>query len=159
VSSLRGQSEQIAADRTKDARPWLSEVDQMWNGVEADINALAVADQKSRGYVWLERPYRDPWALLPWIDRMIPWFDTVVGGCLILGLFTRLASLAGAGFLAAIVATQPPFVAGAAPTIYQMIELVGLLVLFASCAGRIAGLDVFLHRWLSRGNPRPTAGE
>ena len=32
------------------------------------------------------------------IDRIVPWFDLIVGALLIVGLFTRLAALAGAGF-------------------------------------------------------------
>lgn len=141
VSSLRSQHDQILADRTRDARPWLAEVDAMWAGVEADINRLAVADQR-RTFASIDQPHKTIWSPLPWIDRVVPWFDTIVGACLILGLFTRAASLAGAAFLVSIIATQPPLFAGSVSTISQMIELVGLLVLFATDAGRYAGLDV-----------------
>ena len=54
------------------------------------------------------------------------WIVTIltigVGVCLLLGFFTRLASLAGALFLLGVIATQPPWVADAAPTINQIIE-------------------------------------
>ena len=143
VRSLRSQNDQIIADRARDARPWLAEVDAMWKGVEAEINGLAVAGQR-RTWVQLDQPHETVWSPLPWIDRVVPWFDTIVGACLILGLFTRAASLVAAAFLLTIIATQPPFFAGSAPTIPQFIELVGLLVLFATSAGRYAGLDFFL---------------
>jgi uncharacterized membrane protein YphA (DoxX/SURF4 family) len=70
-----------------------------------------------------------------------------VGVCLILGLFTRLASLAGILFLLAVIATQPPWVAGAKTEVfyYQLVEVAALLVLFASAAGRWAGLDFFIR--------------
>ncbi len=158
VRSLREQSDQIKSERSREARPWLADIDPMWNGVEADINALAVGDQKSRGYLKIDRPHQNQWTMLPWINRCVPWFDTIVGACLILGLFTRMASLAGATFLAGIIATQPPFVTGAAPTVNQTIELVGLLVLFATSAGLYAGLDVFVKQWLGR-KPRPAVEE
>lgn len=146
VESLWEQSQSIRADRRRSASPWLAEVDAMWDALEADINALAVPDQSSRGYFAIERPNAPRYSMLAVIDRWLPWFDAFVGGLLIIGLFTRIASLAGAGLLAGVIATQPPFVLGSAPTIYQSVELVALLVLFATCAGRVAGLDALLHR-------------
>ena len=64
---------------------------------------------------------------------------------MILGLFTRLASLVGALFLLSVMATQPPWVAGANTTyfFYQLVEVAALLLLAATSAGRWAGLDGF----------------
>jgi uncharacterized membrane protein YphA (DoxX/SURF4 family) len=150
VSSLRSQSDQIQSERQRDARAWLDEVDQMWKGLEADVNALTVP-QQGAVYVPIDAPHDSSLSMLTWINRIVPWFDAVVGACLILGLFTRWASLAGAVFLLAIIATQPPFVSGSASTIPQWIELAGLLVLFATRAGRYAGLDIFWTRSAARG--------
>ena len=80
------------------------------------------------------------------INHIIPWFDTIVGALLIIGLFTRLASLAGAVFLASVIAMQPPWIPGTVPTYYQAIEMFALLVIFATCAGRMGGLDYFFSR-------------
>jgi len=66
-----------------------------------------------------------------------------VGVCLLLGFLTRLAAIAGALFLLAVIATQPPWVADAAPTMSQVIEFAGLLVLAGTGAGRWVGLDYF----------------
>jgi hypothetical protein len=46
-------------------------------------------------------------------------------------------------FLLSIIATQPPWLPTAEPTIYQTVELAGLLVLAGTGAGRWLGLDYF----------------
>lgn len=70
-----------------------------------------------------------------------------VGVLLMLGLFTRLASVAGIAFLLSVIATQPPWVPGANTLVfyYQTVEIAALVVLFATAAGRWAGLDFFMH--------------
>jgi uncharacterized membrane protein YphA (DoxX/SURF4 family) len=73
-----------------------------------------------------------------------------VGSCLLLGFFTRLASLAGALFLSAVIASQPPWVPGAESTIYQTVEFAGLLVLAGTGAGRWLGLDYFSYALFNR---------
>ena len=150
VSSLRQQVERVAAERRSAAGPWLAEVEGLWDGVEADVNALAVAAQRGVGAVRLDRPYQPRWSAEGIIRWGIPWFDAVVGGLLIVGLLTRLAALAGMALLAGVVATQPFWIPAAAPTAYPWIELVGLLLLFAISAGHIAGLDAVLFRRRAR---------
>jgi uncharacterized membrane protein YphA (DoxX/SURF4 family) len=66
-----------------------------------------------------------------------------VGVCLLVGLFTRTAAIAGAIFLLSVIATQPPWLPTAEPTINQTVELAGLLVLAGTGAGRWLGLDYF----------------
>lgn len=146
VTSLRGQAEQIDKDVHKDLGPWLSDIDALWKGYERDLNDLATEEQAARGWFALPKPGRHFLDTL-FIDQIIPYFDLLVGACLILGLGTRLAALAGAGFLASIVGTQFPGAPGALPTYYQVIELLAMLVLAAFGAGRFAGLDFFLE-WL-----------
>ena len=77
------------------------------------------------------------------IDKVIPWFDTIIGVLLILGLFSRLASGAAALFLFSVIMTQPPWIPGTQPTYFYAIELAACLVIFATCAGRMGGLDYF----------------
>jgi uncharacterized membrane protein YphA (DoxX/SURF4 family) len=127
----------------------------MWQGLEKDLNDLAREEQAGRGVLRLGKPGRH---LLDsvFIDQIIPYFDLLVGACLILGLFTRVSALAGAGFLASIVATQWPGAAGALPTYYQVIEMLGMLVLAAFGAGRFAGLDFFLDLLCRRCCPPKT---
>ncbi len=146
VTSLRGQAEQIDKDVHKDLGPWLGDIDAMWKGYERDLNELATEAQAGRRWLALPKPGRHFLDTL-FIDQIIPYFDLLVGACLILGLGTRLAALAGAGFLASIIGTQFPGAAGAMPTYYQVIEMFAMLVLAAFGAGRFAGLDFFIE-WL-----------
>jgi uncharacterized membrane protein YphA (DoxX/SURF4 family) len=81
-----------------------------------------------------------------------------VGVCLLLGLFTRLAAVAGALFLLSVIASQPPWVTGAAPTYYQTVEFAGLLVLAGTGAGRWAGLDYFGYLLFGRRQRGEAAG-
>lgn len=144
VDSLRSQVDTIRNDREKQLASWTNHIEGIWDSLEAQINGLATDKQAELEPVRLHRPYNQVNSNLRWIDKIIPWFDTVVGVLLILGLFTRLASFAGAGFLASVIATQPPWIPGTSPTYYQAIELIALLVIFATFAGRMGGLDYFL---------------
>ena len=155
VDSLRGQVDSIRADRTKQLRGWSNEVVAIWDSLEDQINSLAVDVQAEKPDLSIHRPFDQKQSKLKTINQFIPWFDTVVGVLLILGLFSRLASLAGAGFLASVVATQPPMVPGTDPTYYICIELAACLVIFATCAGRYGGLDYFLSNLSNKKQVEP----
>ena len=141
VPSLRGQYAEIRSDLDKKRNQWIAEIEKIWDGLENDINGLAIDEQQSRGPVVLSRPYQPKSSRIEFINKFIPWFDMIVGGLLIVGLFSRLASLAGGLFLLTVILTQPFWLPGSAPTFYQSIELAGLVVIFATCAGRYGGLD------------------
>ncbi len=84
---------------------------------------------------------------------------TLVGALLILGLFTRLASLAGVGFILLFYLCNPPFV-GYFYTIptegsylivnKNLVELSALVVILLTGSGRFAGLDRLLHAMFVR---------
>jgi uncharacterized membrane protein YphA (DoxX/SURF4 family) len=154
VYSLRGQAEQIEQELAKVRDPWLAQIDAIWKGLEGDLNGIANQEQQRRPLA-LGKPGRK-FLDTVFIDQIIPTFDILVGACLILGLCTRITSLAGAGFLATIIATQWPGAEGAAPTYYQVIEMFGLLVLAAVGAGRWAGLDFLVHYAFRRCCPPKT---
>ena len=143
VSALREQVETIQSDRQKKLKEWTGDVEGIWDSLESQINSLAVDRQAAKPPLRLHRKFDQQQSKLKTINQFIPWFDTTVGVLLILGLFTRIASLAGAGFLASVIATQPPWIPGTVPTDYQGVEMFALLVLFATCAGRFGGLDYF----------------
>lgn len=156
VDSLRYQVGTIKSDRKKKLYGWKQEVDGMWSAYEGRINALATDDQiDQHGSIVAHRPFDQPMSQLKIINKVIPWFDTIVGVLLILGLFTRLASGAAAVFLISVVLTQPFWIPGAAPTYFYWIELAALLVIFATCAGRMGGLDFFLASAASKEQPAP----
>jgi uncharacterized membrane protein YphA (DoxX/SURF4 family) len=155
VASLRGQVETIERDLVKERRGWLASIDAIWKGLENDLNALATPEQASRGHLAISKPGRKLMDTI-FIDQIIPTFDLIVGVLLILGLFTRITSLAAAGFLAMIVATQWPGSPGAIPAHYQIIEMFGCLVLAAVGAGRFAGLDFLVACLLRKCCPPKT---
>lgn len=154
VDSLREQVASIKADRKKQQLAWAAQIDAMWDSYEQQILQLPIDRQRSEKALSLHRPFAQPNSRLQWINRLIPWFDTIVGGLLIIGLFTRLASLAAALFLVSVIAAQPPWIPGTEPTYLYAVELFALLVIFATCAGRFGGLDFFFAR---RCNNRVTA--
>ncbi|MFT5300626.1 MAG: putative membrane protein YphA (DoxX/SURF4 family) [Mariniblastus sp.] len=143
VDSLRGQVGTIASDRKKKLAGWSAEVTAMWDSFESQINSLAVDKQAKLPKYVMHRHFDQENSMSKWIDRIIPWFDTIVGVLLILGLFTRLASLSAALFLVSVILTQPPWLPGTQPTYFYFIEMMALLVVFATCAGRMGGLDYF----------------
>ncbi len=146
VESLREQVETIKSDRRRKLQGWLREVESIWDSLEQQLNEVAVDSQRDQPALTLHRPFSQPLSWQKAIDRVIPWFDTIVGALLILGLFTRFASLAAAMFLASVIATQPPWIAGTAPTYLYFVELAACLVIFATAAGKIGGLDFFLSK-------------
>jgi thiosulfate dehydrogenase (quinone) large subunit len=84
---------------------------------------------------------------------------TLVGVLLILGLFTRLASVAGIGFVLLFYLCNPPFVGYfySIPTEgsylivnKNLVELAALFVILVTGSGRFAGLDRFVHVLFTR---------
>ena len=100
--------------------------------------------------------------LLAYADLITMWGLTAVGVLLVLGLFTRLASLGGIGFILLFYLCNPPFVGYfySIPTEgsylivnKNLVELGALIVILVSGSGRYAGLDRIVHG-LFRRRPR-----
>lgn len=144
VATLKGQASTIEGDMKKEAAPLVAGVAEIWDGFGADLNRLAVASQAEKDKYTITRPDQAP-KRLGLVNKVIPWFDTIIGVLLILGLFTRPAAIAAAVFLLSVILMQPPWIDGTVPTYYQAVELFALLVLAAVGAGRYAGLDFFLR--------------
>jgi uncharacterized membrane protein YphA (DoxX/SURF4 family) len=149
IESLRGQATKIAGELSMKAGPWLASVEKLWAGYADELNAIATDEQRNAGALAMGKPARR-FLDTETINVIIPYFDAIVGALLILGLFTRLAALAGAGFLFSIVLTQWPGAPGALPVYYQTIEMLAMLVLAATAAGRFAGLDFVVHSLFKR---------
>jgi uncharacterized membrane protein YphA (DoxX/SURF4 family) len=134
--------------------PWLKQIDSIWDRYEREINDIAAAGMLQVGDKQVSQRQYYGFFPLPragtagvssaLADRVLPWFTFIVGVLLVLGLFTRIAALGGAAFLLSVIATQPPWIAAAADTNYQIVLLLGLLVCAAIGAGRWGGLDFFL---------------
>ena len=146
VESVRYQADEVRADRAKKLAAWNAEVGTIWDSFESSVNRLAVGQQQEKDPISIHRPFDKPNSALKVINKVIPWFDTILGALLILGLFTRLAAVAGGLFLLSVIISQPPWIPGTQPTSYQAIEMFAMFVIFATCAGRYGGLDFFFSQ-------------
>jgi len=147
VASMRSQKETIETQRLNSVRPALGAIDKVMSNYELQMNKIATDEQRklpdNKG-LKPNLPMELPGASFlrtDLVDKIIPIFDMVIGILLIVGLLTRVASLAAAAFLISVVLSQFPGFAGTTPTYYQAIEAMACLVLFSTDAGRYAGLD------------------
>ncbi|RPJ78193.1 MAG: DoxX family protein [Acidobacteria bacterium] len=138
-----------------------------WHFLYEGIRKLTSASWSASAYL---RQTRGPFAnlfewlasdtnMLAYADQITMWGLTVVGVLLILGLFTKLASLAGIGFLLMFYFANPPFVGyfysipseGSYLIVNKnLVELGALVVILVSGSGRFAGLDAILYALFTR---------
>ena len=144
LTSLQSHDARIAQERTQLIAPVLATIDKLWKDFENDLNAISTREQYQRhGRLPIGTVGRRPLDS-EFMDRWVPWFDMAVGACLILGLFTRPAAIAGGLFLLSVCLSQWPLAPGAAPIYYQAVETLALFALAAIGAGQFAGLDFLL---------------
>lgn len=143
LASFKAHDSRIAADRAVDQGTLLADVDKIWKFFENDMNALATPEQLARHGRLPVGKLGHRFGDSETMDAIVPYFDTIIGLLLIVGLFTRVASLAGAVFLLTICASQWPGYGGA-PIFSQFIEMLALLTLAAIGAGQFYGLDYVL---------------
>ena len=147
MQTLQTHDAHIAGDWMKLKGQLLSQVDALWKNVETDFNNVATSEQRQAaggplpiGKLSVHGPSSEC------VDVIIPWFDLIVGVCLILGLFTRTAAVLAGLFLASVCASQWPGYPGAAPIYYQSIEMLALFALAAVGAGKVASIDALMSR-------------
>jgi uncharacterized membrane protein YphA (DoxX/SURF4 family) len=123
--------------------------------VDADFGALRDAWMKipTPEQAKAAGPLLTPWTRLDWINFSTMWGLSIVGLCLILGLFTPLAALGGAAYLAMFYLSMPPWpglpVGKAAEGHYlfvnkNLIEMIACLALASTPNGLWLGLDALL---------------
>jgi len=138
-----------------------------WHFLYEGIAKLTSASWSAAGYL---KQARGPFAgLFKWLagepnllanaDLITMWGLTLVGVLLILGLFTRLASLGGIGFIVLFYLCNPPFVGyfysipaeGSYLIVNKnLVELCALVVVLVTGSGRFAGLDRIVHGLVGR---------
>lgn len=143
VPSLREQVEKIESELRTTKAKLVAPIDLLWQGLARDINSIASLEQRRAGLLSLERPGRKSFDSES-IDKFIPWFDMTIGVLLITGLATRFAAAVGAAFLFSVILSQWPTSPGTIATWPQFVEMLGLLVVAATGAGRFAGIDGIL---------------
>jgi thiosulfate dehydrogenase [quinone] large subunit len=145
-----------------------------WHFLYEGLTKLTSATWSAAGYM---RASRGPFAgLFKWIASQPQMLDNanlitmyglaIVGVLLMLGLFTRLASIAGIGFILLFYLCNPPFI-GYFYTIptegsylivnKNLVELAALFVILVTRSGLFAGLDRFLHLLFARRTRLATA--
>ncbi len=142
-----------------------------WHFLYEGLAKLTAPSWSAAGYLKQARgPFADLFKglaanqnLLANADLITMWGLTLVGLCLVLGLFTRLASLGGIAFIVLFYLCNPPFVGYfySLPTEgsylivnKNLVELAALVVVLVTGSGRFAGLDRLVHALVGR-RPRP----
>ena len=150
VASLAGQNRKVAKESRASIEDTLAAIDGIWTQYERRLNGLPSQEQfKAAGVFRFNRPGEGP-VTSRMVDQIIPIFDMSVGILLMVGLLTPLVALVAGLFLLSVVLTQMPGYPGTAPTYFQSVEALGLLVLMATDAGRYAGLDFIPWAWWHR---------
>jgi len=144
----------------READKWIKDIDALEQTYKRSLYSALDKEQKQRGSPpgsW--NPLR--WSQMEQINFAVTYGLTAIGICLMLGFFTPPAALGGAAFMCFVVLTQPAW-----PTIYphdppivghallvnkDFVEMVALLVVAATAAGRWGGLDFFIARWFFKG--------
>jgi uncharacterized membrane protein YphA (DoxX/SURF4 family) len=159
------------------AAGWTKEIDKIWDQLKADLDDVlggkpdrpldlrpeTLAKLPEASAPNEREPLRAaplPPSNLEQVDRLVTYSNMAIGVCLIAGLFTRFSALAGALFLAQIVAAQPDW-----PGMYphphpsagrsllvnkEFVEMMALVALAFLPTGRWAGLDHFVHNLVVR---------
>jgi uncharacterized membrane protein YphA (DoxX/SURF4 family) len=166
VPYLRDRLQKEESELRGMAAPWLAYIDQLDREYRDELRGLIDPDQKQRGQMPEQRTQLDQ------VDRWTSYGVAAIGLCLIVGLFTRLSSLAGAMFLLSVVLAQPAY-PGVFPAPHpsaghplfvskEVVELVAMLALATLPVGRWCGLDFIIHYGLVRpifGRRKPHASD
>jgi thiosulfate dehydrogenase [quinone] large subunit len=142
-----------------------------WHFLYEGIAKLTSSGWSAAGYLRQARgPFADQFRwlasqpnLLANADLITMWGLAIVGLLLILGLFTRLASLAAIGFILLFYFATPPLIGyfysipseGSYLIVNKnLVELAALLVIFTTRSGLYAGFDRIVHALFARGARR-----
>lgn len=138
-----------------------------WHFLYEGIAKLTAPSWSAAGYLKQARgPFADLFKglaadpnLLANADLVTMWGLTLVGLLLILGLFTRLASLGAIGFILLFYLCNPPFVGyfysipseGSYLVVNKnLVEVFALIVILVTGSGRFAGFDRIVHAVVGR---------
>jgi uncharacterized membrane protein YphA (DoxX/SURF4 family) len=142
----------------READKWIKDVEGQEQAFVNSLWGLLDDQQKAQGRPTASwNPFR--WERMEQINFAVTFGLTAIGLCLMLGFCTPLAALGGAAFMCFVVMTQPafpgvyppdsPIVGHALLVNKDFIEMLALLVVAATGAGRWGGLDFFCCRWIS----------
>lgn len=133
---LAGSHSQLVGE----ANGWLAQLKTMEADYQTALRGVLTSEQRD------EPALAQPVNSIQRIDRVMTYGILGIGLLLILGLFTRVACVAGAAFLLSVVMMQPFWVSDALPTYNQFVEMFALLTLATTPVGQWGGLDFFVRR-------------
>jgi uncharacterized membrane protein YphA (DoxX/SURF4 family) len=137
----------------------LNDLDEYTQELRKALEKIPTAEQKKEAEGKGKAPQPEPPAneRQKWIDLATMYGLTILGACLLIGLFSRTACLLSAGFLLMTYLCMPPFPwLPSAPNnegYYlfvnkNVIEMLALLALATTASGRWFGLDALIHALL-----------
>jgi uncharacterized membrane protein YphA (DoxX/SURF4 family) len=143
LRTLKADASRVLTDLLNDLAGHTAEM-------KKSIGEVLTAEQRQKGPV-PDAPARKP---IDWLDQATMWGHTVLGACLLLGLFSRLSSFLLALFLLGVnlvapalpYAPTPPGAVGFYIFVnLYVIELIALLALASMPTGRWFGIDALLY--------------
>ena len=148
MSFERERATETRKELEKDRRDLIKEIDARGTALRDAVNTLATREQLAAA-----GPYQAPWTEVDRINVMTAYGLFAMGICLMTGLFTRLASVAGVVFLGQIYLSMPPW-PGLPPNPMaeghyfivnkNLIEMFALAALASLPTGQWLGLDAVL---------------
>ncbi len=154
--ALANERAQAYKERTTvdTARRELVAVVDAWSGALHDAWTSLLTDEQAERN---EPPL--PWRRIDWINTLTKIGLTAVGLGLLLGLFTPLAALGGAGYLLMFYLSMPPWPGLPSNPVAEghylivnknLIEMIACLALACLPTGHWVGLDALLFGWVAR---------
>jgi uncharacterized membrane protein YphA (DoxX/SURF4 family) len=169
LGALSYERERAAAKRKDldvDRKELLTKVDAIGNALRDSVVKLASDEQEASA-----GPYIPPRTSIDWVNDATTYGLIIMGFCLIVGLCTPLAALAGAVFLGQIYLSMPPWPGlPASPTAEghylivnkNLIEMLALLALVFIPTGQWIGFDALVfgrkEPQIVEETPSPRAG-
>lgn len=139
----------LKSDISKSRKELLDDIETQKKDLVADLQKILKPEQKSIGDL---KPEIIP-SKIHWINLTTIFGITAIGAGLFLGCFTRLACLGGIAFLGMTYLTIPPFPWLPTPPMTEgnyvfinknVVEMIGMLVLFTTQSGKWFGIDGLL---------------
>jgi uncharacterized membrane protein YphA (DoxX/SURF4 family) len=140
----------LKADAAKLRTELLADLAKQSEAFKSSLDNVLTPEQHSKGAL----PDAEEHTPIYYLDRATMWTHTILGGCLLLGLFTRLASFGLAVFLLLVTLVAPALPYAPTPPgaigfyLYvnlYVIEMIALLLLATVPTGRWFGLDALVY--------------
>ena len=155
ASDVPYETDRIVAKRKEiaaTASEFKAAVDALENSMREELFNIAAGQNAAEN-----RPLVSTENTLVYFDRFLMTTHFLIGGCLVIGFFSRFAALSAGLFLLTVIASQPPWIVGYSTIGYQAVMLIGCLLLVATPSGRWCGIDYFLPTISLRNCCKPKA--